>query len=114
MASGRHSNVPIDADPMRRTRRRRYLVAYDISDDKRRSQLFNDLHGYGDWAQYSVFLCELTEQELVRMRVDIRGAVNEAEDQVMILDLGRAHRPLEQSLEIIGRGYEPSVRSHII
>lgn len=99
---------------MRGTRRRRYLVAYDISDDKRRDQLFNDLHGYGDWAQYSVFLCELTEQELVRMRTDVRDAVNEAEDQVMILDLGRAHRPLEHCLEIVGRGYEPSVRSQIV
>lgn len=99
---------------MRRTRRRRYLVAYDISDDKRRETVFNDMHGYGDWAQYSVFLCELTDQELVRMRVDLRDAIHEKEDQVMILDLGRAHRPLEHSLEILGRGYEPPVRSHIV
>jgi CRISPR-associated protein Cas2 len=99
---------------MRPTRRRRYLVAYDISDDQRREKVFDDLHGYGDWAQYSVFLCELTEQELVRMRVDLREAVHEAEDQVMILDLGRAHRPLENSLEIVGRSYEPAVRSHIV
>lgn len=99
---------------MKGTRRRRYLVAYDISDDTRRTKVFNDLHGYGDWAQFSVFLCELTDQELVRMRVDLRTTVHEHDDQVMILDLGRAHKPLENSLEIVGRGYEPAVRSHIV
>lgn len=99
---------------MRPTRRRRYLVAYDISDDKRRDKVFDDLHGYGDWAQYSVFVCELTDQELVRMRVDLRDTIHEGEDQVMILDLGRAHHPLENSLEIVGRRYEPAVRSHIV
>lgn len=96
------------------TRRRRYLVAYDISDDKRRDGVYGILQGFGDWAQYSVFLCELTDVELVRMRSALRSTIHEHEDQVMILDLGRAHRPLEQSLEIVGRGYEPAVRSHIV
>lgn len=99
---------------MRLTRRRRYLVAYDISDDKRREKVFAEMHGYGDWAQYSVFFCELTARELVKMRVDLRRAIHEKEDQVMILDLGRAHRPLEHSLEIVGRSYEPAIRSHIV
>lgn len=99
---------------MRPTRRRRYLVAYDISDDKRREKVFDEMHGHGDWAQYSVFFCELTDQELVRMRVELRRAIHEEEDQVMILDLGRAHRPLENSLEVVGRSYEPVVRSHIV
>jgi CRISPR-associated protein Cas2 len=99
---------------MRRTRRRRYLVAYDISDDKRRGKVFDEMSGFGDWAQYSVFLCELTEQELVRLRVELRNAIHQEEDQVMILDLGRAHRPLENALEVVGRTYEPAIRSHII
>ena len=98
---------------MSRVDRRRYLVTYDISDDKRRDQIFHELHGFGDWAQYSVFFCELTEHELVRLRSTIRAMVNHAEDQVMILDLGRARRPLELSLDVVGRGYEPVVRSFI-
>ena len=99
---------------MRETRRRRYLVAYDISDDKRRDRVFHELNGYGDWAQFSVFLCELTEQELVRMRGALRRVIHEGDDQVMILDVGRAQRPLENSLEILGRTYEPAVRSFIV
>ncbi|MDZ7781130.1 MAG: CRISPR-associated endonuclease Cas2 [Gemmatimonadota bacterium] len=99
---------------MTETRRRRYLVAYDVSDDKRRDKVFNELHGFGDWAQFSVFLCELTDRELIRMRIELRQAIQEDEDQVMILDLGRAHRPLENHLEIVGRSYEPAIRSHIV
>jgi len=98
---------------MTRVDRHRYLVTYDISDDKRRDKIFHALHGYGDWAQYSVFFCELTEQELIRMRSALRGFLNHAEDQVMILNLGRAHRPLEQSLDVVGRAYEPVVRAFI-
>lgn len=99
---------------MTRGRRRRYLVAYDVSDDKRRDKIYKEMHGFGDWAQYSVFLCELTRKELVRMRRLLRGHVHHDEDQVMILDLGRAHSPLDQILEVIGRGYEPPVRSFIV
>ncbi|HUT57607.1 MAG TPA: CRISPR-associated endonuclease Cas2, partial [Phycisphaerae bacterium] len=39
--------------------RRRYLVTYDISDDKRRDLVFKTLRDRGDHVQFSVFLCEL-------------------------------------------------------
>jgi len=99
---------------MKQTRRRRYLVAYDIADDKRRAMVFDEMQGFGDWAQYSVFVCELTEVELIRLKSSLREIIHEAEDKVRILDLGRAHRPIEQSLEIVGRGYEPTIRSQIV
>ena len=99
---------------MSRDGRRRYLVTYDVSDDKRRDKVFGELHGFGDWAQYSVFLCELTRSEMVRMRRLLRGHIHHDEDQVMILDLGRAHHDLDQRLEVIGRSYEPVVRSLIV
>lgn len=99
---------------MSRGDRRRYLVAYDISDDRRRGQVFTILEGFGDWAQFSVFFCELTERELVQLRMKLRDEIHGKEDQVMILDLGRATRPLENNLEVLGRGYRPPVRSNII
>lgn len=99
---------------MSRGRRRRYLVTYDVSDDKRRDKVFGEMHGFGDWAQYSVFLCELTKRELVRMRRRLRSHIHHDEDQVMILDLGRAHHSLEQTLDVLGRSYDPPVRSFIV
>jgi len=99
---------------MTKTRRRRYLIAYDIADDRRRDKVFDELQGQGDRAQYSVFFCELTQRELVRVRAELRTLIHEGEDQVMILQLGPAHTPLESALEVLGRGYEPRIRSHII
>ncbi len=99
---------------MSRGDRRRYLVAYDISDDGRRTQVYTIMLGYGDWAQYSVFLCELTALELAQLRALLRANIHAHEDQVLIVDLGRAVRPLENNLEVLGKGYEPQIRSHII
>lgn len=94
--------------------RRRYLVTYDISDDKRRNQVFTTLHGYGDHTQYSVFLCELTARELAELRGRLASNIHMREDQVLILDLGLAASPLEQCLECLGRPHRPPTRTHII
>ncbi len=86
--------------------RRHYLVTYDISDDKRRDRVFNTLHGFGNHVQYSVFLCELDAQDLVRLRGRLAGEVNHHEDQVLVLDLGRSIHPLEQIIDSIGRALD--------
>ena len=91
-----------------------YVVSYDISDDKRRTKVHRALTGFGDWAHYSVFFCELSEQELVRVRWRMRELINEAEDQVIIVEVGAAGRSLELSLEAIGKPYDPVVRSVVI
>lgn len=88
--------------------RRRFLVTYDIADDRRRNQVFKTLYGYGDHAQYSVFFCELNGRELVELRGKLRRAIHDTEDQVMILDLGAAANPLEGGLECIGKPYRPT------
>jgi CRISPR-associated protein Cas2 len=94
--------------------RRHYLVTYDIADDKRRNTVFRTLHGFGDHAQYSVFFCELNARELVQLRSRLREAVHQREDQVLILDLGQASRPLDATLEVLGKGYQPPVRTIVI
>ena len=49
--------------------RKRFLVTYDVSDDKRRTQIFKTLYAYGDHAQYSVFFCELNAREYAELCV---------------------------------------------
>lgn len=93
---------------------RHYVVTYDISDDKRRNEVFKTLYGYGNHAQYSVFFCELSEVELVRLRTTLRRAINHQEDQVMIVDLGSNVQPLETALEVLGRAYRPPVRTLVV
>lgn len=69
--------------------RRRYLVAYDIRDDKRLRSVAGCMEGYGDRIQYSVFVCDLSQQELVAMRVDLETRIKPSEDSVMVIELGR-------------------------
>jgi CRISPR-associated protein Cas2 len=94
--------------------RNNYVVTYDISDDKRRNKVFTALHGFGDHAQYSVFFCELNDRELVQMRTRLRAEIHNGEDQVLIVELGPAVRPLESSLEVLGKGYEPVTRTIVV
>lgn len=70
--------------------RKRYLVAYDIRDDKRLRQVATCLEGFGERMQYSVFICDLSAREFVEMRVAVEERMKSSEDSVMVIDLGRA------------------------
>lgn len=69
--------------------RRRYLVAYDIRDDRRLRSIASCMEGYGARIQYSVFVCDLSAQEAVLMRGDLETIMKRTEDSVMVVDLGR-------------------------
>jgi CRISPR-associated protein Cas2 len=68
--------------------RRRFLVAYDIRDDRRLRLVAGCMEGYGMRIQYSVFVCDLSEREKFLMRGDIESRMKLSEDSVMIIDLG--------------------------
>ena len=44
-----------------------YLIAYDISNDKRRTKIHKTLCGFGQCTQYSSFECFLNEKELITL-----------------------------------------------
>lgn len=93
--------------------RHHYLISYDISDDKRRSNVFEALRDNGDHVQYSVFICELNEVEVTRLASELTEYIHHDEDQVMILDLGTADVSLETALDCLGKPYEPVSRVQI-
>lgn len=70
--------------------RRRYLVAYDIREDRRLRAIATCMEGYGERIQYSVFICDLTDQEAVHLRSDVEARMKLTEDSVMVVDLGNA------------------------
>lgn len=70
--------------------RRRYLVAYDIRDDRRLRSIASCMEGYGTRIQYSVFVCDLSDRERVLMRGDVEHLMKMSEDSVMVIDLGAA------------------------
>ena len=91
-----------------------YVVTYDISDDRRRTKVFQALQGFGDHTQYSVFLGELNEQELIRLRMRVRPYIDHTEDQLLIVEIGRGTRLLAANIEAIGKPYDPPVRSMVM
>jgi len=94
--------------------RRHYLVTYDISDDKRRNRVFQALRDHGDHAQFSVFFCQLNPMELARLRGILQRAIHVQKDQVLIVDLGEAHNPLDEGMQCLGMSYRPPCRVQIV
>lgn len=89
-------------------------MTYDISDDKRRTKVYKTLLGAGDHVQFSVFLCDLNDAELAALRGRLRPLLNDAEDQLLIVDLGIATEPLVEGIEALGRAYEPTVPTLVV
>ena len=79
---------------------RLYIVTYDIADERRWRRVFRLMHGYGRWLQLSVFQCRLTRVRVVQLESELREAMNQREDHVLIIDVGPADgiRPWVQSL----------------
>lgn len=94
--------------------RRRYLIAYDVADDKRRNGVFKTLMGNGDHVQFSVFLCDLNPKELAELKGRLYETVNNRQDQVLILDMGGADQETRAVLQCIGKSYEPKARVMVI
>lgn len=94
--------------------RRRYLIAYDISDDKRRAGVFKTLVGSGDHVQFSVFLCALNLRELAGLRARLAELIHAQDDQIIIVDLGLADDGLGTLLECLGKRYNPATRVQVV
>lgn len=64
-----------------------YVVAYDIPDDRRRTQLFKVMKGFGIHTQFSLFECTLDEKEFLRMVRKIESVIDKKEDDIKIYNL---------------------------
>ena len=85
--------------------RNSYIVTYDISDDKRLRKVFKTMRGFGDHLQYSVFECQLTPTDLVRLRTALAKVIHHTEDQVLFVDLGPAEGRGDRVIAALGRPY---------
>ncbi len=59
-----------------------WVVAYDISDDRRRRLVAEILEGLGERVQYSVFECRLNEAELGRLHTRLSSVLDLSTDRV--------------------------------
>lgn len=82
-----------------------YLVCYDICEDRRLRRVFKVMRGYGDHLQYSVFECQLTSMDLVRLRAELSGIIHHDEDQVLFVNLGPAEGRGDRVITALGKPY---------
>lgn len=59
------------------------VVAYDVSDDRRRNRVVKLLEKVGVRVNYSVFECLLTDAQYEKLRNDIGGKIKPREDTVI-------------------------------
>ncbi len=61
-----------------------YLIAYDLSNNRRRTKLHKTLCGFGKWTQFSMFECFLNETEMVALRARIDQIIDRTKDNIRI------------------------------
>ena len=93
---------------------RLYFVVYDIADPKRWRSVFKTMHGYGDWVQLSVFQCRLTRVRHAELIADLDDLIHNAEDHVVIIDVGPAESVEPRVVSLGKRSYTPVAREPII
>ncbi|MCM2315491.1 MAG: CRISPR-associated endonuclease Cas2 [Thermoanaerobaculia bacterium] len=83
--------------------KRCYVVTYDICSPKRWRKVFRLMMGFGEHVQLSVFRCDLTREQRVRMRNRLDEEIDHRDDQVIIVDVGPSRRDVVDEIEVLGK-----------
>lgn len=94
--------------------RRRYLVMYDICDDGRLRRVHDVVRSFGTRFQYSVFLCDLSETELIQLQWEVGEVMDHGIDSVAIIDLGQTDSIRPGTFRYLGLRPEPPPRSSTV
>ncbi len=81
-----------------------YIVTYDIADKRRWRRVFRIMQGYGEWLQLSVFQCRLTKRRRAELETQLREAVKDGHDHVLVIDVGPAAK-VNPAVESIGKQF---------
>jgi CRISPR-associated protein Cas2 len=65
----------------------RVVVVYDVRDNRRRRILHKVLKGYGQWQQYSVFECEISQKKYFELIQRVKRIIDESQDSVLFYKL---------------------------
>lgn len=90
-----------------------YLLCYDVRDPSRLRRVHRVALGFGDAVQLSVFRCELSPRELVKLREKLREIVT-SEDQILFADLGPVDGRGSSSISVLGSPGDKPQRSAIV
>jgi len=83
-----------------------YLIAYDITDDKRLNRVREFLKGYSTGGQKSVYECFLTDAELRYVVEVLADIIDDEEDRVHVFTMDARSRT--HTLGIAVQPHDPS------
>ena len=64
-----------------------FIVSYDITEDDRRLKVAKTLKNYGERVQYSVFECQINQEQLASMINSLKKLMNAKEDSIRVYQL---------------------------
>ena len=94
--------------------RHRFLVCYDVADPRRLGRTYRKMNGFGEPAQYSVFICDLSPKERALLETALTEILNLKEDRVLIVDMGPSEGRGRESFTTLGNAREFPHRSAVI
>ncbi|MBC3189993.1 CRISPR-associated endonuclease Cas2 [Pseudonocardia sp. C8] len=80
----------------------RYLLAYDVGSDIRRTRVAKLLEAHGDRIQYSVFVVDTRPAKMLRLKVNVVARLHLDTDSLLICDLGPLGDESRRRLERVG------------
>lgn len=90
-----------------------YIVAYDISDQKRWRRVFKIMNGYGEWLQLSIFQCRLTQKQQAELVALLDGVIHHGDDHIVLLDMGLAESVVPRVVSL-GKTFAPVEQEPVI
>lgn len=96
------------------SKRRRYLICYDIADPKRLRHTAKICESYGTRIQFSVFESSLSATLLAKLKAELDSVINHANDQIMFVDMGNDDESTPMSIETLGVPYVKKSRITIV
>jgi len=82
-----------------------YIVTYDIADAKRLRRVFKTCKNFGNHIQFSVFECDLSPTERIRMESKLKALIHHEKDQILFIALGPSESRGERMISSIGKSY---------
>ncbi len=96
------------------SKRRKFLICYDIADAKRLRRVAKVCESYGSRIQFSVFESSLNSTMLASLRSELDNLINHDVDQILFVDLGLDDMTTPFSVSYIGMPYVRKSRITII
>lgn len=90
-----------------------YIVIYDISNPKRWRLVFKIMNAFDEWLQLSVFQCRLSKRRRAELESQLRAAIKNERDHVLIIDIGLDHSA-NLAVESIGKSFKTLEREAVV